>query len=343
MEQQATGIGACRTANHGRERGLIEALGVPFGPYGAALLETPSVVLWQRHCPLHAPESWEFERACHWTFLAVPWTPMAIRQEGREEFVADPNLVMLYNRGQMHSRRALSPRGDRSVVISLSDELAAEIIATIDADAPYRARGPLPFSHAPSEASDFLAHLRLLEQARRGTVDPLGIQERCIGFVHSHIRRAYACMHTTHEIKRRRRSRSDTIHAWRDLAERTKALLAETYTMSMSLDEIARRVHSSPFHLLRVFRAHTSRTLHAYRNELRLREGMLRIAAGCNDISRLGVELGYASHSHFTSSFTRLYGLPPSQVRGSERLARVAPPNGTTMSKRMKVHPPSVA
>jgi AraC-like DNA-binding protein len=59
--------------------------------------------------------------------------------------------------------------------------------------------------------------------------------------------------------------------------------------------------------------------LHGDRNELRLRCALERLERDDCDLTRLALDLGYSSHSHFTSSFRVLFGVPPSAIR---RIAR---------------------
>jgi hypothetical protein len=61
-------------------------------------------------------------------------------------------------------------------------------------------------------------------------------------------------------------------------------------------------------------------TLHAHRNRLRLTQALERIAAG-EDPTRIGLDLGFSSHSHFTAGFRRLFGEAPSVVRARLRPA----------------------
>ena len=299
--------------------GLMTLHDVSRSPHDTILLDTASIVLGRFDCPVGSAQMWDHDRLCDAAIMAVPWTPVAIRNAGREEFIADPNNVTLYNRGQVFRRRVISPRGDRCVVILMSDSIISDIVRTFDPGAADRGQNVLPFDHAPSGAGDFLDHRRLLERTNDGLADPLETQERCVELVARHVGRAFQLSRTAHEHSVRRRVRADTHGAWRDLAERTKELLAHTFTRSLSLDEIASRVHASPFHLVRVFRVQTSKTIHAYRNELRMREALLRIAEGCDDLASLGLELGYASHSHFTSVFSRAWGSPPSAFRRNRR------------------------
>ena len=90
--------------------------------------------------------------------------------------------------------------------------------------------------------------------------------------------------------------------------------------MRRSLGELARTLHTSPFHLARVFRAETGFTLAGYRQALRLRAALERLPGNDRDLSALALELGFSSHSHFTATFTREYGVPPSAVKDPRRI-----------------------
>jgi hypothetical protein len=43
----------------------------------------------------------------------------------------------------------------------------------------------------------------------------------------------------------------------------------------------------------------------------------LNLLADCNDLTTLAIDLGFASHSHFSASFKRTYGLTPSDFQRS--------------------------
>jgi AraC-like DNA-binding protein len=40
-----------------------------------------------------------------------------------------------------------------------------------------------------------------------------------------------------------------------------------------------------------------------------------RLLGGESDLGQIGVDLGFTSHSHFTSVFRRILGLTPSELR----------------------------
>jgi AraC family transcriptional regulator len=47
---------------------------------------------------------------------------------------------------------------------------------------------------------------------------------------------------------------------------------------------------------------------------LRVRTAMLRLREDI-DLCSLGLDVGFATHSHFTETFRRVFGLPPRAVR----------------------------
>ena len=79
------------------------------------------------------------------------------------------------------------------------------------------------------------------------------------------------------------------------------------------------------FHLCRCFRAGTGLTLHEYRTQLRLRGALEALESGDCDLTRLALDTGFSSHSHFTAAFRRVFDATPSRVRSlliSERRSR---------------------
>ena len=88
-------------------------------------------------------------------------------------------------------------------------------------------------------------------------------------------------------------------------------------TERVSLSDLARRLSVSEFHLCRVFREQTGLTLHAFQTELRLRSGLEMLADTRLDISRIALELGFSSHSHFSDTLRRRFSRTPISIRRS--------------------------
>jgi AraC family transcriptional regulator len=103
-------------------------------------------------------------------------------------------------------------------------------------------------------------------------------------------------------------------------------LLAADPGAAWRLEDVARAVHSSPFHLARQFRAVTGASLGRHLTSLRLSLALDRLAGGETQLARLAVDVGFAHHSHFSAAFRARYGEPPSHVRTilTARAARAA-------------------
>jgi AraC-like DNA-binding protein len=231
--------------------------------------------------------------------------------------VADPNVVTIYNRAQRYERAPLSPDGDRCDWFAISDQTARDIVGAFDPGAAEQDRGPFRFQRVPSTPSLYLAQRRLMQGAATGVTDALETEEAVVDIVARVLALAYqrvpqplGCGTTA----RRRRQ---------DLVELAKAELVRTVTVNRSVADLARTVGTSVFHLCRIFRAYTGRTMHEYRSELRVRLA-LELLSGAQtrgSLSTVAHHLGFASHSHFVRLCQRNFGAPPRVVREQLRVA----------------------
>ena len=105
------------------------------------------------------------------------------------------------------------------------------------------------------------------------------------------------------------RRRGETKAAHYELAEAAKERIVEMLARPLSLNELAAELRVSPSHLARVFRSETGFALHQYRKQLRLRIALDRLREGARSLTSLALELGFASHSHFTDAFRAEFAL----------------------------------
>jgi AraC-like DNA-binding protein len=239
--------------------------------------------------------------------------------EGRAgELIADANHALFFNRDEAYRVAHPAGCGDDCTVLAFEEPLAREAIAEWD---PAAAESTQPFRspRVACDASAFWWQNRLRQAALEGRLDPLGLEETAL-----HLLRALlASEHGGHACASPRRVRASTARLHAEQVQRASLLLATRFGEELSLSAIARAAHSSPFHLARVFRAHSGLSLHQYRHRLRLREALLRLAEGETDLSALALELGFSSHSHLSDAFRSAFGISPSQARGL-RGARVS-------------------
>lgn len=215
--------------------------------------------------------------------LAFPRLPVRIAQSGRKTVVADPTLVVLYNQGQQYERGMLSPDGDRCDWF----EFRLDDVAEASGDP----RFDTPSVPAPSM---LVARERALFAETAAGGDALEIEEGALGLLEA----AFAAARPT--------------RAWRDLAYAAQERLARCYTRAVSLEELAAPLACSPFHLCRVFRAATGRTLHQHLTALRLHSALDLVPERRGDLSGLALELGFSHHAHFTAAFRAAFGMSPS-------------------------------
>lgn len=272
------------------------------------LLTTQALAVGEFRCP---PEdaSWrETNVIGDRAHVVFPRRSVVIRQLGREPVLATPNHAVLYNPDQAYRRELHSAHGDDSVFIELPEgsleRLAAEGAAAVDASTRIRV------THVPTDRRTYLLQHLLVRHLRGRPADLLRAEELAS-------RLALAALAAP--VGSRQAARRRTVEAHRELAEAAKAELAADPSATITLDGLAARLHTSPFHLARVFRAETGFTLAGYRHALRLRAALERLPLNDGDLTSLALELGFASHSHFTASFSREFGVPPSAVRSARR------------------------
>ena len=83
-----------------------------------------------------------------------------------------------------------------------------------------------------------------------------------------------------------------------------------------TLSEIAGELRVSPVYLTQVFQQVEGLPLYHYQLQLRLARA-LDLLLRYNDLTTLALDLGFSSHSHFSSAFRQLYGYSPTAFKRS--------------------------
>ncbi len=216
--------------------------------------------------------------------------------------MGDQTRISLYNVGQAYRRSPISPEGDHTdyFVVAppvLREALQARRAATTDADD----RRLFSRAHAISPAPLYLRQRRLFQHVSAGRLDAFEIESATISLLDD----VLAGMDGATLVERARH---------RPLVEDVQALLARRYAEALSLADVAEMLGVSAYHLCRVFRAQTGQSLHQHRDQLRLRAALNRLERD-EDLTTIGLDVGYSSHSHFTAVFRRAFGIAPSHLR----------------------------
>ena len=232
-----------------------------------------------------------------------------VRDVEGQSLCADPTRIVFFTRGQPYRVAHPFEGGDRCTVLEAPTETLIEIGGRHLPAVADRPDTPFPRLHAASTPRSMLLHYALIVGLRRGALDAIAIQElglelldEALGAAQPRTPRARPC--STTESR-----------AHRDLVEAAKAILLARYQSPPSLDELARRLGCSPFHLSRTFSRTVGVPLRRHLDRLRLRLALEPLARGAADLTGLALDLGYADHSHFTNAFRREFGLSPSAFR----------------------------
>jgi AraC family transcriptional regulator len=277
------------------------------------LFRTRDFALGEFRCPPHDPRWHTVNVMSGAPHVVFPGTTVGIQQAGHEPVVTTRNHVVYYSRNQPYRRILRDPRGDHCAFVAVSPELLATLWEHAGVRSP--TDGAMPFASGPSDATAYLSVYSAVHALRDRASDELHVEE----LVYDALRRVVRAARSL-QLQPRPARRLRTAREHRRLAEDAKALVSDRLAEHDSLEELARMLHTSPFHLARVFRAHTGFPLHRYRTQLRLRLALEQVLAGSAPLSDIARAVGFTHHSQFTTAFNRAFGVAPSRLT-----ARAAP------------------
>lgn len=243
--------------------------------------------------------------------IALPWTPVVIdRMHARSEMM-DPNCVVFYAPGEPYARQIASVRGDRCGFISPSPQLLAEALEDAGLSA---ANDAPPFKTGPAVSWVTAAHHKLA----RALVDNMELPRIAIESILMDIVRQTVLAAATSRRRPPRINKTQRAHA--DIAHRAREIMAHsidnhTLGASLRLNDLARQLHVSPFHLCRVFKQQTGESIAKHALRLRLRAATEQLAWSGKTITSIAHSFGFANHAHFTTAWKTEFGRPQSALR----------------------------
>ena len=90
--------------------------------------------------------------------------------------------------------------------------------------------------------------------------------------------------------------------------------ISENLTEGLSVDELAESVHISRYHFMRLFKAQTGTSVHAYVRQRRLMHAAHLIREGMS-AARAAEESGFSDYSAFHRAFTAAFGVSPGKLK----------------------------
>jgi len=234
------------------------------------------------------------------------------RHFGKLTTTADVNQAVFFSKDSTYRVSHPTDCGDRGTVFTISPRVLNDIIRELDPTVDDHPEQPFQFITGPCSGEVFFRHrelVRRLEIAEADPPEPLWADVTALQIVADVLGSAFEQKHGS--AKHKPTTRQDHV----DRTEAVKTYLAGRLGERITLDEVARAVHASPYHLARIFQRETGVPLHRYLTQLRLRISLERLAEGASDLTELALELGFSSHSHFTDAFRKEFGRSPSQFR----------------------------
>ncbi|MFN0182901.1 MAG: helix-turn-helix transcriptional regulator [Aquabacterium sp.] len=248
--------------------------------------------------------------------LALPLGGVFAVHEGpRQQTLAVPGHALVITAHRPYRLSFPGCIGDRCLAVRFSAPALARTMPEVMAGdgfdrSAYLSRAPLP-------ASLLLARSQLWRRLARGPVDALEAEELAVNLLDGALQGMRRRGLPGGDVRRGRRRPELS----RRQVHRTMEAIWCAPAHKWTLDGLARRAHVSASHLAHVFRAEVGMPLYAYVVRARLTQALDSVLDSDADLTTIALDLGFASHSHFTSRFRALYGQTPQALRRG-----VAPP-----------------
>ncbi|SEE61809.1 transcriptional regulator, AraC family [Rhizobiales bacterium GAS191] len=244
------------------------------------------------------------EECANATHLVFPYRGAYVRHLGRNDAVAEANQVLFFNKGEGYRVSHPVEGGDASLDLVISEPLLRELAPKQQ----MREGGVLAFRRhrlrIDPRAQALAALLR--HSLTRKVAETLEAETLALTLV----RRALG-ERTSHA--------AGASLGRQKLVDRAKLVLSADLARRWTLAEIAAEVGVSPVYLTQVFQQVEAMPLYRYQLRLRLARA-LDLLGQYDDLTTLGMDLGFSSHSHFSSAFRQAYGRTPAEFQRSVHL-----------------------
>ena len=235
------------------------------------------------------------------TQLIFPYRGVYVHHVGHDEAVAEANQVLFFNANEGYRISHPVAGGDASLTLVIRESQLRELAPR----AFLRGGAGLAFrqQRLRIDARGQVLVALLRHSLRHGIAEGLEAESLALTLV----QRALG-PRTSHA--------AGASFARRRLVDRVKLVLASDLARRWTLADIAAETRCSPVYLTQVFQQVEGLPLYRYQLRLRLARA-LDLVAQYDDLTALGLDLGFSSHSHFSAAFRAAYGCPPSEFRQS--------------------------
>jgi AraC family transcriptional regulator len=233
------------------------------------------------------------------TELVFPYRGVFVRHLGRDQAVGEANQVLFFNSGESYRVSHPVAGGDACLSLVISEPQLGELTpSALLRDGPTAAfrRQRLRIDARTQALVALLRH-----SLRQRIAEPLEAESLTLALAGRAVGPRTA--HVPGGSSGRQR-----------LADRTKLVLASDPARRWTLAQIAAEVGHSPVYLTQVFQQVEGLPLYQYELRLRLARA-LELLPQYDDLTSLSLDLGFYSHSHFSTAFAKAYGYPPSKFK----------------------------
>lgn len=238
------------------------------------------------------------------THLVFPYRGVYVRHVGRSDAVAEANQVLFFNRAEAYRVSHPVAGGDASLTLAVKEPLLQEL-APKEQLRPGAGSVFRRLRRRIDPRTQALAAL-LRHSLQRQVAETLEAETLALTLV----RRALG-ERTSHA--------AGASFGRQKLVDRAKLVLASDLARRWTLAEVAAEVGVSSVYLTQVFQQVEAMPLYRYQLRLRLARA-LDLLGQYDDLTALGMDLGFSSHSHFSAAFRQAYGRTPKEFQQSVRL-----------------------
>ena len=244
------------------------------------------------------------EECSHSTSLVYPYRGVFMRHVGRTDAVAESNQVIFFNRAEEYRISHPITGGDACLDVKVDDAILCELAPKEQLRSGSNASFRRQRRRIDARAQALVALLRY--SLGCGIAEPLEAETLTLTL----IRRSLG-ERTSHGAA--------STYGREKLVDRAKLVLSADLTRRWTLGEVASEVGVSPVYLTQVFQQVEAMPLYRYQLRLRLARA-LDLLGSHHDLTALGLELGFSSHSHFSAAFKQAYGRTPAEFQRTLRL-----------------------
>ena len=239
--------------------------------------------------------------------LALPYRGFFLWQVGGDDVVGDANQALFISGGEEYRMSHPVQGGYAELIFTPADCIISELAdgkrGGLRAHALFRRR---------SRRIDFPLlsfRARFLAWANGANVDALEAEELVLRMLRSALAEEAPF--------------SPPARSTRRLLVRTKAYLHARLEQPIRLADVSSAVGAAPAYLTHLFGRVEGVPLHRYLTQLRLARALAELP-DADDLTALALSVGFSSHSHFSASFHRSFGMTPAAFRRISRV-RAAP------------------